>query len=105
MMNRRAFMWRLSGVAAVPWPTATFAQTHAKVRTVGLLMTTTRAAASHIAAAVVDGLRELGHTEGKNVVFEYPWAEGQRARFAELAAQLVRHPGDVISASSQASAR
>ena len=104
MMDRRAFMWRLSGVAAVPWPTATSAQTHAKVRTIGLLMTTTRSAASHIAAAVVDGLRELGHTEGKNVLFEYRWAEGQRERLAELGAELVRHPVDVIVASSQAAA-
>src|SRR5882724_66144 len=103
MMDRRAFLWGLAG-AAVPWPSATFAQTHARVRTVGLLMTTTRAAASHIAAAVVDGLRELGHTEGKNVLFEYRWAEGQRERFAELVAELVRHPVDVIVASSQAAA-
>src|ERR1700716_12826 len=101
MMDRRAFLWGLAG-AAGPWPSATFAQTHARVRTVGLLMTTTRAAASHIAAAVVDGLRELGHTEGKNVLFEYRWAEGQRERFGELAAELVRHPVDVIVASSQA---
>ena len=94
----------VSAGAAVPWPTAAFAQTRTKVRTVGLLMTTSRSVASHIAAAVVDGLRELGHTEGKNVLFEYRWAEGQRERLAELGAELVRHPVDVIVASSQAAA-
>src|SRR5438132_8024075 len=105
MMDRRAFMLvSVSAGAAVPWPTAAFAQTRTKVRTVGLLMTTSRSAASHIAAAVVDGLRELGHTEGKNVLFEYRWAEGQRERLAELGAELVRHPVDVIVASSQAAA-
>jgi putative ABC transport system substrate-binding protein len=67
-------------------------------------MTTTPAAASHIAAAFVDGLRELGHTEGKNVRFEYRWAEGHRERLDELAAELVRHPVDLIVASSQAAA-
>src|SRR5438445_11280036 len=103
MMDRRAFMLVSAG-AAVPWPTAAFAQTHTNGRTVGLLMTTSRSAASHIAAAVVDGLRELGHTEGKNVLFEYRWAEGQRERLAELGAELVRHPVDVIVASSQAAA-
>jgi putative tryptophan/tyrosine transport system substrate-binding protein len=103
MMDRRAFMLVSAG-AAVSWPTATSAQTHGKARTVGLLMTTTRSAASHIAAAVVDGLRELGHTEGKNVLFEYRWAEGQRERLDELGAELVRHPVDVIVASSQAAA-
>src|SRR2546425_6457429 len=105
MMDRRAFMLvSVSAGAAVPWPTAAFAQTRTKVRTVGLLMTTSRSVASHIAAAVVDGLRELGHTEGKNVLFEYRWAEGQRERLAELGAELVRHPVDVIIASSQAAA-
>jgi putative ABC transport system substrate-binding protein len=67
-------------------------------------MTTTPAAAAHIAAAFVDGLRELGHIEGKNVRVEYRWAEGQRERLDGLAAELVRHPVDVIIASSQAAA-
>src|SRR5206468_10277784 len=71
---------------------------------VGLLMATTPTAASHIVAAFVDGLRELGHTEGKDVVFEYRWAESRPERFAELAADLVRQRSDVIVASSQAAA-
>jgi putative ABC transport system substrate-binding protein len=103
MMDRRAFVWGLAG-AALPWSSATAAQPPAKARTVGLLMTTTPAAAAHIAAAFVDGLRELGHIEGKNVRFEYRWAEGQRERLDELAAELVRHPVDLIVASSQAAA-
>src|SRR5712692_1088081 len=103
MMNRRTILWGLAG-AALPWSTATAAQTPAKARTVGLLMTTTPVAASHIAAALVDGLRELGHIEGKNLRFEYRWAEGQRERLDELAAELVRHPVDVMVASSQAAA-
>jgi putative ABC transport system substrate-binding protein len=103
MMDRRTFMWGLAG-AALPCSTATAAQTPAKARSIGLLMTTTPAAASHIAAAFVDGLRELGHTEGKNVRFEYRWAEGHRERLDELAAELVRHPVDLIVASSQAAA-
>ena len=73
-------------------------------RRVGLLMTTTPVAASHIAAAFADGLRELGYVEGKDVVFEYRWAEGKPERFAEMAAELVRHKVDVIVASSQAPA-
>jgi putative tryptophan/tyrosine transport system substrate-binding protein len=101
--TRRAFMWGVAG-AAMPWSRANSAQTPAKARTIGLLMTTTPVAASHIAAALVDELRELGHIEGKNVHFEYRWAEGQRERFAELVAELVRHPVDVIVASSQAAA-
>ena len=48
-----------------------------------------------------DGLKELGHVDGKNVVIEYRWAEGRPERFAEMAADLVRNKVDVIVASSQ----
>jgi putative ABC transport system substrate-binding protein len=81
-----------------------YAQTPAKARRVGLLMTTTLAAAAHIVVAFVDGLRELGHVEGKNILFEYRWAAGDRERFAEMAADLVRQHVDVLVASSQAAA-
>lgn len=101
-MKRRAFV---GGVAAAALaPLAAYAQTPAKARRIGLLMTTTPAAASHIVAAFADGLRELGHIEGKNVIFEYRWAEGHRERFAEMAADLVGRHVDVIVASSQAAA-
>src|SRR5215470_12544840 len=90
--------------AAVPWRRAAHAQKSAKVRRVGLIMTTTPAAASHITAAFAEGLRELGYIEGKNVVLEYRWAEGSTERLPELAADLVRQRVDVIVASSQGSA-
>ena len=67
-------------------------------------MTTTPVAASHITAAFAEGLRELGHIDGKNVVLEYRWAEGHVERFPELVADLVRQRVDVIVASSQAPA-
>jgi putative ABC transport system substrate-binding protein len=67
-------------------------------------MTTTPAAAAHIVVAFADGLRELGHVEGRNVRFEYRWAAGDRERFAEMAADLVRQHVDVLVASSQAAA-
>jgi putative ABC transport system substrate-binding protein len=36
------------------------------------------------------GLRELGYVEGRNIVLEPRWAEGQYARYPVLAADLVR---------------
>ena len=101
-MDRRAF---IGGVAATALgPRAAYAQTPAKARRIGLLMTTTPAAAAHIVAAFAEGLRELGHVEGKNVLFEYRWAAGDRERFAEMAADLVLQHVDVLVASSQAAA-
>jgi putative ABC transport system substrate-binding protein len=100
-MNRRAFLLGLAGAVTLS-TLATSAEPPA--RRIGLLMTTTPVAASHVAAAFADGLRELGHVEGKDVVFEYRWAEGKPERFAEMAAELVRHKVDVIVASSQAPA-
>jgi len=103
MMDRRAFI-RGFARAAVLSPVAAYAQAPPKTRRVGVLMTTTPLAAAHIVAVFTDGLKELGHVDGKNVVIEYRWAEGRRERFAEMAADLVRNKVDVIVASSQAPA-
>ena len=100
MMDRRTFLCGLTGAVTL----SAQASAEPPARRIGLLMTTTPVAAPHIAAAFADGLRELGHVEGKDVIFEYRWAEGKPERFAEMAAELVRHKVDVIVASSQAPA-
>ena len=48
-------------------------------------------------AAFRKGLTEGGYQEGQNVALEFRWAEGQYARFAELAADLVRRGVSVIA--------
>ena len=42
------------------------------------------------------GLRDLGYVEGKNIVIEYRWAEGNYDRLPDLAAELVRLKVDVL---------
>jgi putative ABC transport system substrate-binding protein len=42
------------------------------------------------------GLRELGYVEGKNIVIEYRYAEGNLDRLPDLAAEMVRLKPDVI---------
>ena len=45
---------------------------------------------------VPGGLRDLGYVEGKNIVIEFRFADGQYDRLPELAAELVRLKMDVI---------
>jgi len=43
-----------------------------------------------------EGLRELGYVEGKNLFIEYRYAEGNNARYPDLASELVGLKVDVI---------
>jgi putative ABC transport system substrate-binding protein len=43
-----------------------------------------------------DGLRELGYEEGRNIVIEYRWAEGNYDRFPALIGELLTQKVDVI---------
>jgi putative tryptophan/tyrosine transport system substrate-binding protein len=51
------------------------------------------------------GMRERGYTEGKNVIFEYRYAEGNYDRLPELVADLVQKKVDVIVTTSSLSAQ
>jgi putative tryptophan/tyrosine transport system substrate-binding protein len=44
----------------------------------------------------IQGLRDLGYVEGKNVIIEYRFAEGKADRLPELATELVRLKVDAI---------
>jgi putative ABC transport system substrate-binding protein len=71
------------------------AQQTPPVRRIGYL--TLKAMVSSLAFSEIfrQGLRELGYVEGQNIVIEYRAAES-RAQLAELAAELVRLPVEVI---------
>jgi putative ABC transport system substrate-binding protein len=81
------------------------AQQPKKVPRIGFLIAATRDAQSARIKAFRHGLHELGYIEGQNIAIEYRYAEGKTDRFAELAADLVRLPVDVIVVSNNTVAR
>jgi putative ABC transport system substrate-binding protein len=76
-------------------PRAAAAQQPVKVHHIGVLMFTSYAAAIE---ELRQGLRELGYVEGRNLTLEVRTAEGRAERLADLAAELVRLPVDLIVA-------
>ena len=91
---RRREMLGVLGAAAL-WPlTASAQQTTMPV--VGFLRVSSLADSIHLVAAFRQGLKETGFIEGQNVNVEYRWAEGQKGRLPELAADLVRRQSTVI---------
>ena len=79
-------------VAALP----THAQQKAKVYRIGFLGNSTAALEANLIGPFREGLRDLGYEEGKNVVIEYRWAEGQYEQFPTLIAELMALKVDVI---------
>jgi putative tryptophan/tyrosine transport system substrate-binding protein len=51
------------------------------------------------------GLKERGYTEGKNILLDYRYAEGNYDRLPELAAEFVREKVDIIVTTSSLGAR
>jgi putative ABC transport system substrate-binding protein len=95
-MDRRTF---ISGVTAglVTAPLAVEAQQAAKVARIGYLGESA-AAGPHQREAFLQGLRDLGYVEGRNLVVEYRFPEGKPERRPALAAELVALKVDVIVA-------
>jgi ABC-type uncharacterized transport system substrate-binding protein len=94
-VKRRDFITLLGG-AAVVWPLAVHAQQGRKIWCIGILETVSAAANAANFDAFRRGLRDLGYVEGQSYVIEYRSADGSAERFADLAAELVRMPVDII---------
>src|SRR6266568_2954433 len=86
-MERRTFVAMLTGgIVVVPF--AAIAQSAAKTIRIGYLAANL-AASPHLQQAFLQGLRDLGYVEGRNLAIEYRSAEGKLDRLPALAAELV----------------
>ncbi len=103
-MKRRKLLIAL-GAGALAAPFRSFAQQPAKVARIGFLGVVSAATYASRVDALRAGLRELGYVEGKNLAFEFRWAEGKIDRLPALAADLVRLNVDVIVAQGTSGTR
>jgi putative ABC transport system substrate-binding protein len=106
-MRRREFVGLVGG-AAVAWPLGTLAQQGTKTPRIGILVpghAEGRDASRATLNAMIEGLHELGYTEGQNVVFERRFGESNPDRLRQVAAELVERQVDVIVALSTTAAR
>jgi putative ABC transport system substrate-binding protein len=95
-MKRRDFIFLMASATAVR-PLGAPAQQSEKVYRVGVL-NAGAVGIPRLAAISRDAFEKLGWIEGKNITFEYRYAENHPDRLPELAAELVRLEVDVIMA-------
>jgi len=100
-VQRRDFLVAAGALLAAPLVAE--AQQAAKVTRIGYL-SHNLAASPHLREAFLQGLRDLGYVEGRNVVIEYRYAEGKPERLPALAAELVALGVDVIMTVSNTTA-
>ena len=93
-MRRREFITLLGGAAA--WVSPARAQESRRV--IGVLGGASYGAFPGAEAAFIQGLKNTGFIEGKNIGIEWRWAEGQYSRLSSLAGELVARNVSVISA-------
>jgi putative ABC transport system substrate-binding protein len=98
-MRRREFITFLGGTA-VAWPFAARAQQPEQIRRVGLLqgLAADDPVAQANNAAFVQGLQQLGWTDGRNVHIDFRFGAGNDADTRKYAAELVALAPDVILA-------
>jgi len=104
-VKRRKFITLLGGAAAA-WPVAAHAQQAERMRRIGVLVVFAESdpVARSPIAAMVQGLQDLGWTEGRNVRIDYRYAAVERSRALALANELAAMSPDLIVACGGAAA-
>ena len=94
-MDRRTFIATVAGGLAAA-PLALLAQPQSRVARIGILAA--GSASARVQQPFLQGMRELGLVEGRDLSIDWRFAEGRYERLPGLAAELVRLKVDVIVA-------
>src|SRR5262247_2736069 len=102
-IERRKFLATL-GSAAAALPLAARAQQPAQVRRIGVLMPfgEDHPVGQARVAAFMQGLRQLGWTDGHNVRIDYRWSAGDSDNIRKFASELIALGPDVVMAFTSA---
>jgi putative ABC transport system substrate-binding protein len=98
-MRRRNFI-KLVCSAAAAWPSVAWGQQGDRIRRVGLIspLAADDPAAHSRNAAFLQGLQELGWSDGRNIQLAYRWGATDATRLRQATAELVALAPDVILA-------
>jgi putative ABC transport system substrate-binding protein len=96
-MKRRDFIALVSSAAI--WPVAVRAQ-RAVLPVIGFINPTFAQSYTPQVTAFLEGLAETGYVEGRDVLIEYRWGEGQNDRLPGMVADLVHRNVAVIVATA-----
>jgi hypothetical protein len=96
MIGRREFITLLGGAGAA-WPLAARAQQPQRMRRLGVLMSSAESdpEAQARVAVLLQGLRQLGWIEGRNVRVDFRWGEGSADNMRKHAAELAALAPDI----------
>jgi putative ABC transport system substrate-binding protein len=99
VIGRREFITLVGGAAAT-WPLGARAQQPGRMRRVGVFMSTAEDDTESKArvAAFLQGLQELGWTDGRNMRIDVRWPAGDAERIRRYATEFVALAPDVILA-------
>jgi putative ABC transport system substrate-binding protein len=102
-VNKREFITLLGGAAAA-WPLAARAQQGERMRRIGVLMNTEENPDQQSSlVAFLQGLQQLGWTDGRNVRIDTRWGGGDASSIRRNAEDMVALAPDVIVATGNAS--
>src|SRR6516162_11806607 len=96
MMRRREFVLLLGGAAAI-WPLSARAQKTPRIPRIGVLWHAGSAEEEgRYFTGFIEGLRDLGYTDGLNIILEHRFPNEMPDRFRKMAAELVLLNVDVL---------